>query len=43
MTTDYAATLEQWRDAKAVVDEMLTSVKPIVSAVNGVAVARDWP
>ncbi len=38
MTTDYTATLEQWRDAKAVVDEMLASVKPIVSAVNGVAV-----
>jgi len=38
MTTDYATTLEQWRDAKAVVDEMLTSVKPIVSAINGVAV-----
>ncbi len=38
MTTDYAATLEQWRDAKAVVDEMLASVKPIVSAINGVAV-----
>ena len=38
MTTDYTATLEQWRDAKAVVHEMLTSVKPIVSAVNGVAV-----
>jgi enoyl-CoA hydratase len=38
MTTDYTTTLEQWRDAKAVVDEMLASVKPIVSAVNGVAV-----
>ena len=38
MTTDYATTLEQWRDAKAVVDEMLSSVKPIVSAINGVAV-----
>jgi len=38
MTSDYATTLEQWRDAKAVVDEMLTSVKPIVSAINGVAV-----
>ena len=38
MTTDYTATLEQWRDAKAVVDEMLASVKPIVSAINGVAV-----
>ena len=30
--------LLQWRDAKAVVDEMLASVKPIVSAINGVAV-----
>jgi len=38
MTTDHAYTLLQWRDAKAVVDEMLASVKPIVSAVNGVAV-----
>jgi enoyl-CoA hydratase len=38
MTTDYAAMLEQWRDAKAVVDRMLASVKPIVSAINGVAV-----
>jgi len=38
MTTDHAATLEQWRDAKAVVDEMLASVKPVVSAINGVAV-----
>ena len=38
MTTDYAAVLEQWRDANAVVEEMLASVKPIVSAINGVAV-----
>jgi enoyl-CoA hydratase len=38
MTTDHAYTLLQWRDANAVVDEMLASVKPIVSAVNGVAV-----
>ena len=38
MTTDYATALEQWRDAKAVVDEMLASVKPIVAAINGVAV-----
>lgn len=38
MTTDHAAVIEQWHDAKAVVDEMLASVKPIVSAVNGVAV-----
>ncbi len=38
MTTDYDATLEQWRDAGAIVESMLASVKPIVSAVNGVAV-----
>jgi enoyl-CoA hydratase len=38
MTTDHAVLLGQWRDAKAVVDEMLASVKPIVSAINGVAV-----
>jgi enoyl-CoA hydratase len=38
MTTDHGAVIEQWRDAKAVVDEMLASVKPIVSAINGVAV-----
>jgi len=38
MTTDYEVMLEQWRDAKAVVDCMLASVKPIVSAINGVAV-----
>ncbi len=38
MTTDHDAVVEQWRDAAAVVEEMLASVKPIVSAVNGVAV-----
>ena len=38
MTTDHAAVVEQWRDAKAVVDAMLASVKPVVSAINGVAV-----
>jgi enoyl-CoA hydratase len=38
MTTDHDAVVEQWRDARAVVDSMLASVKPIVSAVNGVAV-----
>jgi enoyl-CoA hydratase len=38
MTTDYEATLEQWRDAGAIVERMLASTKPIVSAVNGVAV-----
>ncbi len=38
MTTDHATVVEQWRDAKAIVEEMLASVKPIVSAINGVAV-----
>lgn len=38
MTTSHEATLEQWRDAGAVVEAMLASAKPIVSAVNGVAV-----
>jgi len=38
LTTDHAAVVEQWRDAKAVVDAMLASVKPVVSAINGVAV-----
>lgn len=38
MTTDHAAVVEQWRDAGAVVEKMLVSVKPIVSAINGVAV-----
>jgi enoyl-CoA hydratase len=38
MTTDHQVVVEQWRDAKAVVESMLSSVKPIVSAVNGVAV-----
>jgi len=38
MTVDYAATLEQWRDARAIVERMLGAEKPVVSAVNGVAV-----
>lgn len=38
MTVDHAAVVEQWRDAGAVVERMLASVKPIVAAVNGVAV-----
>jgi enoyl-CoA hydratase len=38
MTTDHGAVVEQWRDANAVVAEMLASVKPIVAAINGVAV-----
>ena len=38
MTQDYAATLVQWRDAGAIVEEMLQARKPIVSAINGAAV-----
>jgi enoyl-CoA hydratase len=38
MTEDYAAMLEQWRDARAIVEKMLAADKPVVSAVNGVAV-----
>ncbi len=38
MTTDHSAVVEQWRDANAVVESILASVKPIVAAVNGVAV-----
>ncbi|HMK62882.1 MAG TPA: enoyl-CoA hydratase/isomerase family protein [Acidimicrobiales bacterium] len=38
MTTDYAATLQQWHDAGAIVEQMLLARKPIVSAINGVAV-----
>lgn len=38
MTVDYGAVLEQWRDAGAIVEQMLAARKPIVSAVNGVAV-----
>ncbi|MDA8357127.1 MAG: enoyl-CoA hydratase/isomerase family protein [Actinomycetota bacterium] len=38
MTNGYDATLEQWRDAGAIVDAMLATVKPIVAAVHGVAV-----
>jgi enoyl-CoA hydratase len=38
MTTDQAAVVEQWNDARAIVEEMLSSVKPIVSAINGVAI-----
>jgi enoyl-CoA hydratase len=36
--TDYDALLAQWRDARAVVEKMLAARKPIVSAINGVAV-----
>ena len=38
MTDDYDATLVQWRDAGAIVEQMLLAHKPIVSAINGVAV-----
>jgi len=38
MTTDYDTTLEQWRDAGAIVEAMLAATKPVVSAVHGVAV-----
>src|ERR1700676_276821 len=38
MTEDYGALLEQWRDARAIVERMLSADKPVVSAINGVAV-----
>jgi enoyl-CoA hydratase len=38
MIDDYDATLVQWRDAGAIVEQMLLARKPIVSAINGVAV-----
>jgi enoyl-CoA hydratase len=38
MLTDYDALLAQWRDARAVVERMLEAQKPVVSAINGVAV-----
>ncbi len=38
LSTDHDAVIEQWQDAKAVVVSMLASVKPVVSAINGVAV-----
>ena len=38
MTDSYEATIVQWRDAGAVVESMLAATKPVVSAVNGVAV-----
>lgn len=38
MTVDRQALLTQWRDAGAIVEEMLAAKKPIVSAINGVAV-----
>ncbi len=38
MTHDYEALLVQWRDAGAIVERMLAARKPVVSAINGVAV-----
>src|ERR1700691_2934731 len=38
MTDNYAAVLEQWRDARTIVERMLSPDKPVVSAINGVAV-----
>jgi enoyl-CoA hydratase len=38
ITEDYEALLEQWRDAGAIVERMLSADKPVVSAINGVAV-----
>jgi enoyl-CoA hydratase len=38
MITDYDALLAQWGDARAVVEKMLEAQKPVVSAINGVAV-----
>jgi enoyl-CoA hydratase len=38
MTEDYAAVLEQWTDARSIVECMLGADKPVVSAINGVAV-----
>ena len=38
MTSDYEALLVQWRDAGAIVERMLAARKPVVSAINGVAV-----
>jgi enoyl-CoA hydratase len=38
MTVDHQAVVEQWRDAGAIVEQMLAARKPVVSAINGVAV-----
>ncbi len=38
MTRDYDAVIEQWHDAGAIVERMLAARKPVVSAINGVAV-----
>ncbi len=38
MTSSYEAMLVQWRDAGAIVENMISSRKPVISAINGVAV-----
>ena len=38
MTSSYEAMLVQWRDAGAIVEKLISSRKPVVSAINGVAV-----
>jgi enoyl-CoA hydratase len=38
MTTDYEALVTQWHDAGAIVEQMLSAEKPIVSAINGLAI-----
>ncbi len=38
MTEEYDAVLTQWKDAGAIVHKMLDAQKPVVSAINGVAV-----
>ncbi len=38
MTVDHGAVVEQWRDAGTLVTAMLGCAKPVVSAINGVAV-----
>jgi enoyl-CoA hydratase len=38
MTRDYESLMVQWRDAGSIVEKMLAARKPIVSAINGVAV-----
>ena len=38
MMADYDVLVAQWRDTGAIVEQMLSARKPVVSAVNGVAV-----
>jgi len=38
ITNDYDALVTQWHDAGAIVERMLDARKPVVSAINGVAV-----